>query len=294
MATADGDTEPLFHQCYDRLFASKGYAQEIDFVLDLARDELGRLPSRILEVGCGTGNHTLELARRSEFADGHVVAVDIDHWMVARARAKLIHRATVTPKILCCPVEDLPVPPVGERFDLAIALFHVVTYIEEREALDRFFLAVRARMRPGGVFIFDCWNGAAALLSPPGEKDYAWSGPGVELRCHLTSDTDRQARRTLLRYRIRVSEETPARLKEEVHTLVQKLWTPVEVRASLVGAGFQVMACYPSFDRTRSAQDADWKILFVARASAIAEAPARDRTGDAQGIIGIDLLPGRR
>jgi SAM-dependent methyltransferase len=263
MATSDDPTEPLFHECYDRLFASKDYAAEVEFVLDLTRDQLGCLPSRILEVGCGTGNHTLELARRRELAD--VVAVDIDRWMVARAKAKLALHIGLAAEILCCPVEELPVPPQRERFDLAIALFHVVTYIEEREALDRFFRSVQARLRPGAVFIFDCWNGTAALLSPPGEKNYEWRVPGVDLKCHLTSDTNRTARRTTLRYQICLREEMPARLKEEVHTLIQKLWMPEEIRQSLAGAGFQVVGCHPSFDRSRPAQDSDWKILFVVR-----------------------------
>jgi SAM-dependent methyltransferase len=265
---AETETETLFHECYDRLFASKDYSHEIDYVLNLAREHLAGSPSRILEIGCGTGNHTLELTRRSDLAGARVMALDIDRWMVERARAKLTQRASVA-EIECCSVEDLPVPSEDEGFDLAFALFHVVTYIEGREELDRFFRAVRARVRAHGVFIFDCWNGTAALANPPGDKDYEWRAPGIDLTCHLTSETDRRARTTLLHYQIRLSEETPKRLKEEVHTLVQRLWTPQEMRHSLARAGFQIMGCYPSFERARPAQATDWKILFVVRASAV-------------------------
>jgi hypothetical protein len=53
----------LFHRYYDRLYASKDYAGEVATVLAAAEARFGRVQS-VLEVGCGTGNHSREFANR--------------------------------------------------------------------------------------------------------------------------------------------------------------------------------------------------------------------------------------
>jgi SAM-dependent methyltransferase len=63
-------------------------------------------------------------------------------------------------------VEDSP----DEPYDLAAAMFNVVTYVPDVAALERFFGAVSRRLKPGASFVFDAWNGVAALRDPPRDR----------------------------------------------------------------------------------------------------------------------------
>jgi len=119
-------SESLFYDVYDELFASKGYIEEVGCVLKLASEALGRNPARILEIGCGTGNHTLALAD----SGAALVAIDIDPLMVSRARAKLDAAGKRNADIQLVPVSDLKT----SGFDLACALFNVITYLAPRKS----------------------------------------------------------------------------------------------------------------------------------------------------------------
>jgi ubiquinone/menaquinone biosynthesis C-methylase UbiE len=79
--------EAMFYRYYDALFAGKDYRGEIQRALSLAGIRQG---ARVLEIGAGTGNHTLACAEL-----GHtVLGVEVDGRMAARAEEK---RAALAP-----------------------------------------------------------------------------------------------------------------------------------------------------------------------------------------------------
>jgi malonyl-CoA O-methyltransferase len=92
----------------------------------------------VLDLGCGTGRHTLALAR----AGAHVTALDQSPEMLARARAKLEgHEVCWGQHALPDP---LPVP--GESFALAV-LGLVVEHVAD---VARLLVEVARVLRPGG------------------------------------------------------------------------------------------------------------------------------------------------
>jgi malonyl-CoA O-methyltransferase len=93
---------------------------------------------RVLDLGCGTGRHTLALAG----AGARVTALDQSPEMMARARAKL--RGHAVDWVLHALPDPLPFP--GAAFDLA-----VLGLVAEHVADVRGLLAEVARvLRPGG------------------------------------------------------------------------------------------------------------------------------------------------
>lgn len=96
---------------YENEIFTRNTVAEVDFLLE----ELQLLPgARILDIGCGTGRHAIELARR----DFIVTGVDISPGMLAVARKNAV-RAAVDVEFVECPAQDYV---AGKKFDAVISL----------------------------------------------------------------------------------------------------------------------------------------------------------------------------
>ena len=101
----------------------------------------------VLDLGCGTGLSGLAfkpIAKR-------LVGVDLSPRMLEKAREHGVYDLLITGD-----VESLP-PQVGGPFDLAIAA-DVLVYLGD---LNPLFSAVRARLKPGGLWLFTTERGDA-------------------------------------------------------------------------------------------------------------------------------------
>jgi SAM-dependent methyltransferase len=248
----------MFYRYYDALYAGKDYTGEIRHALNLAG--LHQRGARVLEIGAGTGNHTLACAELGHY----VVGVEIDGRMVALAQQKrdaLPAELAEHIRYFHGRIEDLRV----EGFELALALFNVVNYIGTLGDLQSFLAAVARRIQPGAPFLFDAWNGVAALLDPPGAKSSEVETPTHLIRSTVTSRTDPMALRTTLHYVLTATEKATRQIEEGTYDLEQTLW-PAKVIADAAGlAGLEVLGVHPLDDVRRPATERDWKILFTCR-----------------------------
>ena len=88
--------------------------------IDLAQIQPGE---DMLDVGCGTGNHTIQFLKKGF----NVYGIDTDEKMIEKAIAKnsMIFR--------CCDIYNLKPPHTW--FNLTVAMFNVVNYIENVDLL---------------------------------------------------------------------------------------------------------------------------------------------------------------
>lgn len=119
----------------------------------LAMDRLNVLAGqRVLDIGCGTGRTTLELAGLVGSA-GAVVGVDIAAELLARGRAEAARLEIDTAEFLH---GDVQVINLGKsQFDAAYSRFGVMFFADPVAA----FANVRKALRPGGMLSFACWGG---------------------------------------------------------------------------------------------------------------------------------------
>jgi len=253
----------LFYEIYDALYAGKDYDAEVDFALRLGfGGEGGGLPpaARILDIGAGTGNHAFACARRG----CRVTGVDVDARMIARARAKLrAAPAEIAARVSFHHGAVATLPDNG--FDMAIAMFNVVSYLPSLADLAAFMRAVAARLKPGAAFVFDAWNGVAALLDPPRNEERFVATAGADIRVGLRCETDPMNLRARLHYDLRVLPKDGAAASEGTFAFSQALWPPSILRESAEQAGFRAVAIHPLGDASRAANERDWKVLFHAR-----------------------------
>jgi ubiquinone/menaquinone biosynthesis C-methylase UbiE len=104
---------------------------------------------RIIDIGCGCGATTIELARRLT-PKGHVTGVDISAPMLARARASA--PAGLPLRFVLADATVYPFKP--QSADLLFSRFGVMFFADPTQS----FVNMRKAMRPGGRVTFACWQ----------------------------------------------------------------------------------------------------------------------------------------
>lgn len=111
-----------------------------------------RAGERVLDVGCGCGATTLDLAERVG-TDGRVVAVDISRPMLERARARA-ERAALADRIEFRLEDAQRASLEPAHYDLVFSRFGVMFFDDPVAA----FANLRRALRPGGRIAFACWQ----------------------------------------------------------------------------------------------------------------------------------------
>ena len=125
---------------------------EVDFVLDALALEPG---ARILDVACGHGRHSLELARRGF----RVTGLDLSEPSLDLARAAAAEEGLDVQFVHT----DMREIPFEGEFDAAINLFSSFAYLESDDENQRALEAIARTLRPGGAFFMEIVNAVALL-----------------------------------------------------------------------------------------------------------------------------------
>ena len=147
------DSFNLYSGYYDLLYADKDYENECKYIDGLIK-AYGQNSISILELGSGTGIHGTMLADSGYLVHG----IEKSPEMVARSRMHPNFSSEVG---------DIKNIAVDRKFDIAISLFHVVSYITSNEDLTSLFSGVFNHLNPEGLFIFDFWYTPAVLSQSP-------------------------------------------------------------------------------------------------------------------------------
>lgn len=131
---------------YDLLMEHAPYENWVDFAEKMFR--LMEQPvERVVDLGCGTGEITLRLAKRGY----EIVGVDHSESMLALAAEKAYSQQAAINWLH----QDIRNLDGLHGFDAAISFCDVVNYITEPEEIGKAFKNVYDVLKPGGLFLFD-------------------------------------------------------------------------------------------------------------------------------------------
>jgi SAM-dependent methyltransferase len=237
-----------YASAYDVMYADKSNAAECDAVVALFRKFGDGRISRILDLGCGTGRHAIEFAKRGF----DVTGVDFSEAMLTRAR----EHGPVEAGAIDLIQGDARTYRSAIPFDAVLMNFNVLGYMSSNEDFTAALATARANLRQGGIFLADFWYGPSVVIDPPGERlREIIAGETKILRYSRgVHEPDRQC----IRIAIRVIEMHDDRIQadtEEVHTM--RYFFPLELDLALQFHGFRLAALtgYPDIEKPASANE---------------------------------------
>ncbi len=153
------DVYGRFAQRYDLIYKEiVNYKQETDAFEKLFKKFCKKRPMTILDVGCGTGSHSLLFSERGYSVTG----IDISKRMIELAKRKASKEGSNVELI----VQDMRKLDLSKRFDCAICAFGGFGYLLTYTDLTRLFAGLKKHLTLKGLFIFEFWNVGGIKPSP--------------------------------------------------------------------------------------------------------------------------------
>lgn len=114
---------------------------------------------KIINYGCGTGRHDIELSKLGYDCTG----IDMSPLMIDIARKNC---GDINGNIDFS-VADIRTYEPKNKYDAVVSLFHVMSYQNSNKDILDAFRSARKAIKDGGIFLFDLWYGPGVLSDPP-------------------------------------------------------------------------------------------------------------------------------
>jgi SAM-dependent methyltransferase len=245
---------------YDHLYAEKDYRGECDLVEAAVQRYARKAPRTLLDIGCGTGSHAIELARRGY----RVTGVDLSQSMLDQAAHKAATMdAAARPSWLCGDARDFD---TGKTFELGIMMFAVVGYLTGNEDVLKGLRNIRRQLQPGALFVCDFWYGPSVLATRPTDRVRVLTTPAGRVIRSASTTLDPVQHSADVSFKLWTLEgERLVGETSETHHL--RYFFPQEFALMLSVAGFKLhaMSAFPSLDKPLG--DDTWNAFTVAEAA---------------------------
>lgn len=143
---------------YNAFYESKDYGAEAAQVNYLLKQH-GENIEKVINFGCGTGKHDIELAKMGYSTSG----IDLSSLMIDI----VIENAKKENLDIEFSVADIREFEPLIRYDAVISLFHVMSYQNRNEDILAAFRTARKALDKDGLFLFDAWYGPGVLSDKP-------------------------------------------------------------------------------------------------------------------------------
>ena len=241
--------------CYDRLTYDVDYAAWAAYLEK--HFQKNSLPGNtVLDLACGTGSLTRELALRGY----EMIGVDRSPEMLAEAAEKNRGVAPAEPIFLCQSMERLD---LYGTIDACVCCLDSVNYVTDPKKLARAFQRVHLFLMPGGLFLFDV-NSPEKLEGLDGQ---VFLDEGPDVYCVWRAEFSRRSRICSYFMDIFQLDEATGQWGrgEELH--LERAYTHEELTTLLEGAGFQDIKAFGEL-KLRPPKAGEQRIFYTARKGA--------------------------
>lgn len=241
---------------YNAFYGEKDYkaeAQIISSLIDRYWDSNSK-PKKILNLGCGTGKHDVELSKLGYQIKG----IDISENMISTARS------TSQSDLIIYEVGDVRDFRDNIKYDVCTSLFHVMSYQNSNDDLRASILTASQELRTKGLFIFDCWYGPGVLTERPEVRIKRIDDERSILIRHAIPVMHPAKNIVDVNYEILIIDKETKVVSaiNEVHSM-RYLFTP-EIELMLQEFGFELLDCLDCNSLEKVTYDS-WTAFFIAK-----------------------------
>lgn len=235
---------------YDLIYENKNYAGEAAYIIDLIKT-FRPGSNKILEFGSGTGKHAVLFCEHGFKVEG----VEPSAEMLAVAE-KLEH------SLLTFQQASIDSYTSNQRFDVATALFHVVSYLSSNQELLSSFQNVHRHLKTDGLFIFDVWYSPAVLTQIPEKRVKVVENDSYKVIRHARPVNHWNKNIIDVVYDIEVLEKTTQQQERFSETHHMRHFSIPEIELLSMSSGFEVL-CVEEFGTSKTAGPDTWGVNFV-------------------------------
>lgn len=244
------DNFSQYSKYYDLLYKNKNYKEESDYVMKKII-AINPNATQILELGSGSGSHAHFFCE----AGYQVSGIDRSETMVKLANEKNIEGFSA----VC---DDISSFKLSEKFDVALSLFHVISYLTENKSLIDCFKTVYQHLKKDGVFMFDIWYSPAVYHQKPETRIKRLEDDKVEIIRLAESRTESEKDLVSVNFEVLIKDKITFKTETVVEEHLMRHFSIPEIKMLAEFTGFEVLLVEEFLTEKKPTQDT-WGIFFL-------------------------------
>lgn len=239
-----------YSKYYDLLYKDKNYKEECDYVISKIK-QFDPKAIQILELGSGSGSHAHYFCK----AGFEVTGVERSPEMVALAKSKNIKGFNPT-------IGDISSFEISQQFDIALSLFHVISYLTENESLINCFKRVHQQLKSDGVFMFDIWYSPAVYHQKPETRIKRLENDTIEIIRLAESKTESAKNLVAVNFDVIIKDKKTQISETITEEHLMRHFSIPEIKILAAFTGFEVVLT-EEFLTENTASEETWGVFFI-------------------------------
>lgn len=230
-----------FNRDYLKLYSHRDPKEALGHVDFLTRSIDLRGDEKILDLGCGMGRHSIELAKKGF----EVVGVDLSSYLIKKGQKELENFPNVKAKLI---VGDMFHIVDMEPFDVVINMFTSFGYFPDDGENARVFEVVKNQLKPGGKFFLDYLHPFQVIRDLKDFEDKVLDGEKIEISRRIEGD---RVIKTI------VFSDPERKYQEKV-----KLYTRDQIEGMLSAYSLKVLDVWNDYEGNPWREDGDRQLFY--------------------------------
>lgn len=224
----------LYSEYYSLMYANKDYKKECEYVNDLIKS-INPYAKQVLDLGCGTGNYT-RLLNDSGY---DVKGIDLSAEMLEIARQKNTDGCQIQYHHM-----DIRDFKLADRFDVVTALFHVMSYLQNKDDIVAALSNIKAHLKPNGLFVFDFWYAPAVLNDLPSVRIKRVNDGLINVTRISEPTLDVENNRVNVNFDIFIEDMNTQSIAKKTEKHIMRYYFDSELESMCQQAGFCILKKY--------------------------------------------------